>query len=252
MGEILTTKNYWNQYCTCDRKLPITENLKNLAFYELNLLFKKYLLADLKFKFIELGCAPGGWMHYFKKHFHYQISGLDYTDAAIEISERNLKLLDLEARFIKSDILDMNLEEKFNVVFSAGFIEHFTGNYLDEVIKKHFQFVDDDGYLVILVPNLRGFNYFYESILDRKTLALHNTEIMSLDFFKNLGDEHNMKLIFSGYVGRINLGLFTGNVWILRIGYFIQLILDWIYRKIGIFFGDSKYFSPYIVSIYKK
>ena len=250
--EDLTTKEYWDQFYFNDRKLPIIEDLNNIAFQELSLLFNKFLPKSKEFKFVEFGCAPGSWMHFFNKYFGYKVSGVDNTKDAIIITRKNLKILKVENNSIEADIFKSQFKNDFDVVFSAGLIEHFKGERLNIVIRKHLEAVREGGYIIILIPNFFGFNYQYQKLLNRKTLDTHNLEIMGVDFFEQVQEKYNLQKVFINYVGKINFGLFVGNKWILRVGYLVQKILDFIYFKFRLSINESKFFSPYIVAIYRK
>lgn len=251
MNETLTTKEYWNQYYTNERDFPIVENLENMSFVELHNTFIKFLPENSNFKFIELGCAPGSWMHYFNKYLKYNVSGIDNTKEAIVVTKTNLDILKVSNNLIEEDIFQFSFNKRFDVVFSAGLVEHFRGEKLDKIIEKHFEAAGNYGYVVFLIPNLSGFNLNYQTILDNNIIKIHNLEIMNIDFFKNISKTKNVEEIFVGYVGKINFGLFVGNKWLLRIGYAIQSLLDKLYFLKLLTLKDSKYFSPYLVGIYR-
>ncbi|MFZ3069227.1 MAG: class I SAM-dependent methyltransferase [Microgenomates group bacterium] len=252
MKEEMTSKSYWNRLYKRERRLPITENLHSLPFLRLNNIFIDKLSKSKKIEFFEIGCAPGSWMHYFHTVFGYQVYGLDYTNNAIEISKRNLDYLNIKSTLIKSNILKYKNDIQYDVVFSAGFIEHFRGKMLDDIIKIHVNLTKPRGLIIIIVPNLNGINKYIQTILDRRVLNIHNDEVMNLKYFENISKEYKLKIIFNDYVGGINFGLFSGNIWLLRIGYLFQIIIDWLSRLLNISFRDCKWWSPYIVTILKK
>lgn len=79
---------------------------------------------------------------------------VDREEKALKINQRLLRDfgLQVKARFLQKNILDLNLEEKFEIVHSEGLIEHF---YEDErilVFKKHVDFCQKGGMIVIFVP----------------------------------------------------------------------------------------------------
>ena len=64
----------------------------------------------------------------------------------------------VNVRFLKADIFNVDLKEKFDVVHSEGLIEHFYGDNRIAVFKKHVELCKENGLIVIFVPHT-GFRY---------------------------------------------------------------------------------------------
>jgi len=143
---------------------------------------------------------------------------------------------------------------RFNVVFSNGFVEHFDN--LKDLIDLHKKLTSKGGLLVISIPNLRYLNSF---LVSDKTKSIHNLEIMDLDFIRNnLPD--GLEIKYLNYCGGLfNVGLFHYKnkfLEIIRSGCFLvqRLIFDPLFillLKFGISF-NWKYSSPAIVLICSK
>lgn len=251
----LANKKYWNnKYCTnVDLKRTIKIHTKiNLATTELDKYLKKNLPYNPAYKFIEIGCAPGSWMYYFYSTFGYQPQGLEYSHSGVELTKKNLTTLKLKPIVWEQDLFKNNLKKhSYDVVFSGGFIEHF--NNPDESIKKHVELLKKGGYLILEVPNFRGFNYFIQKHIDKSILDKHNTEMMDTAYFSSIKDKFNLKIIDIRYIGKINFAVFGGNKYKLLPFYAIQLLLTifyQIFRNLPII--DNKNTSPYIIGIYQK
>lgn len=251
MKDVLTSANYWDENAV-KISLPVKyDHESSISSKELDNIFVKVLPVGRQYRFIELGCAPGGWMYYFATRFKFNVFGIDFAPSGVSATRKNLKLLSIEAVVLQGDLLDYSHKNKYDIVFSAGLIEHFRADKLESIISKHLEIVNHGGYVIISVPNLRGFNYYYQRLLNKDNISIHNLEIMNLEFFRQLGLSKNLEIEFIGYAGRINFGLYAGPKMFGYIHQFLQISLGILY-KIGIKIPDSKYYSPYILAIYKK
>ncbi len=123
----LTNSEFWDEEWS-RIKLPCRVNLEGYMYYCQDLLFKEKLKSGKK-KFLEVGCAPGRYMIYFAEQFGYTVWGIDHSRIGCAITRKNLALARINGTVIQGDFLDHSLpleQERFNVVFSAGFIEHFS------------------------------------------------------------------------------------------------------------------------------
>jgi len=250
----LTTNTYWDRCYKGEKNTGQRIDIfSEMPSSELNVYFRKNLPKDKKFKFLEIGCAPGRWMHYFYSNFNYCVEGIEYTPNGAKLTRSNLSTLGVDNVIYEQDLFNNSLNKNsYDLVFSAGFIEHFNDPSL--VIEKHLGLLKKGGYLVLEVPNFRGFNGFFQKITDKSLLEIHNLNIMNLDFFKNIAEKHDLEIVDISYVGKINFGLFLGNKFLIYIGQVIQFFINKLYFILGkrIFISDNKFFSPYIVAVYVK
>ncbi len=136
-------------------------------------LFAKLLPRDLSY--VEVGCAPGRTMAYFHHHFGYRVAGIDYV--AEDLCRRTLAEGGVEAyRLYAMDFLEELPAERFDVVASFGFVEHFTD--LETILARHVALVNPGGYVVVGVPNYRGAQNLLRRLLDPAALARHNLAAM--------------------------------------------------------------------------
>ncbi|GAH49700.1 unnamed protein product, partial [marine sediment metagenome] len=94
----LTDEKTWDKVWE-EHSLPQVFKGKDQPHYVdiLDAFFHKYLLFNKNFEFLELGCAPGRWLHYFHTEFGYKVSGLDNSPIGFEITKKNLEILDVKA-----------------------------------------------------------------------------------------------------------------------------------------------------------
>jgi len=141
-------KDEWKDLMKTTSKVVDMSKSKNIDILRiLNL-----ILPRGKLSFIELGCTPARWMVFFNKRFGYDVYGMDYENC--DIARANLKANNVEGEVWEGDVFDENVfrGNKFDVVFSAGLIEHFD-NYA-ELVKIHADI--SNNYVVILIPNLKN------------------------------------------------------------------------------------------------
>lgn len=123
--------------------------------------FRRHL-PDLRGgKVIEVGSAPGTFIADFAEAFGATPYGVEYSDtgaranrahfAARGVDPENL----IHADFFSASFRDA-YHERFDVVISRGFIEHFTN--VDAVIDGHMRLLKPGGTLIVGIPNLRGAN----------------------------------------------------------------------------------------------
>lgn len=255
ISEKLTTNNYWGKKykkSVIFKRTHVIVPNKNLSLAEIHKCFKQYLPFDKTLKFIEVGCAPGGWMYYFNTYFGYQVEGIEYTESGSSLTRENLKALDIEAKVYTEDFLNNNLpKENYDVVFSCGFIEHFSNP--TDIVQKHLDLLKSGGYLVMKNPNASGYNYKIQKLIDESILDKHNMDVMNIEYYDSLTESLGLEKIYTGYKGKINFGLFVGPKLVMYPLYLLQFLLSRIYFLFGgLLLKDRRDLSPYIVTIYKK
>lgn len=251
MNNRLSRKEYWNDNYIRKVFLPVKLEPNSLDLFSLDELFKKHLVLKKKADFIELGCAPGGWMYYFHHFFGLNVSGIEYAEKGVSIVRNNMKMLGIDAEIIAEDIFKYEIENRYDIVFSAGLIEHFYDASLSALIQKHKDLVKEVGYMILLIPNFQGWNYFYQKLINSKNSDIHNLDIMQLGFFDNLVDDEFEK-VFIGYAGKINWGLYAGNKFFGYMHTVLQMIVNFMFFRLKVEFWDSKLTSPYILAIYRR
>jgi SAM-dependent methyltransferase len=160
----------------------------------------KYLPIDAGYSLIEIGCAPGGWLAYFNRQFKYAVSGVEYAKNAAAATYRNMSLLGIEAEILTQDFFLLDCERnKYDLVFSAGFIEHFLdlSPVMDRICALSRR------YVITIVPNTFGINGCISKTIRPTVYAEHNPiDAATLDFIHT---ERRIKTLFCDYVGGVRL-----------------------------------------------
>ena len=239
----ITTEEVWKRYWR-NKKIVKVINTR----YWFNDLFKKYLYLKKYHNFIEIGGYPGYFAIYFKKYWDYDVTLLDYIiDQKIIrnlLKANGLKPNDINT--IKRDFLLSDEINKYDVVYSFGFIEHFDNPGI--ILKKHWKLVKKDGTMIIIYPNLLGINGVVQKIFDPENLKIHNLKIMDIKSIKSQLKKAGIKCADVFYYGGFG-------VWLERLNernIFIKALiygLSAVGKLIKLFRLNSKLTSPHIVIV---
>lgn len=195
---------------------------------------------------LEIGAYPGRYLAWFGIK-GYILHGIDLTPKIIELSTW-LKSLDYSiGEFINSDFLTYTFKTKYDIVFSAGFIEHFT-NFI-EIIDRQCELVKKQGLLIIIIPNFLGkIQYILHKFLDNENLKRHNLHAMDIKTIKKRLERNGYKIIFCGYFGNFEFWVDKEEK-----SYIKNKICDYIfknqYKASNIY--NNKLWSPYCCVIGK-
>lgn len=110
---------------------------------------------------IDIGAGLGGDPWKFRLIQKYA----NYALAVDNWMPKNIKLI-ADINFIKSKIEDLDLDDKFDIVFSSEVIEHMP-NQID-FLKKLKTLLTDDGKIIITTPNSTWIHNFIYILLNNK------------------------------------------------------------------------------------
>ena len=249
----LTEVKFWDDYwANC--KLPNEVDF-SFSFERCLAMNLKIFLAGCNGEVLEIGCAPGKWLAFLSGELGLKPSGIEYSSAGMLATKKNFEMLDLSYGNIwRGDFFQLPPTQKFDVVMSLGFIEHFSN--VDEVIERHLQWLKAGGKLVLGVPNFCGIYKPIQFALDHSVLEKHNTEIMNVAYFQKLGELLNLKPIFIGYIGSFEPDLFILPDIPFSLKQYVLRGLLWLARRVRrlrtLDMINNSYISSYILSVYEK
>ncbi len=215
---------------------------------------EKYLPRQERLKILEIGGAPGQYLAYMHKHFHYDISSLDYSRRGNELTEANFRLLGIPGRVFQKDLFgDISDLPQFDIVYSLGFIEHFAD--LDAVIGRHLALLRPGGLLLIGSPSFLGINRWILRRLDPGKLETHNLRSMDIDGWSAFEEKYDLQAVYKGYVGGFEPRMFTyanrhplnALLYTMLVGMKVITAVCGFLRKC-----NSRYWSGYVMGIYRK
>ncbi len=140
--------------------------------------FSQFLTVSPGATVLEVGCAGGSFLYHIAHKYQYQAFGVDFSD---QLPLTNKIFIDHNyplPTLYKEDFLTWQPEQKFDLVMSFGFIEHFDDPR--QIIKKHLDLLKPGGKLIISLPHFAHAQYLFHWLIDRDNLAKHNTKIMRL------------------------------------------------------------------------
>jgi len=252
----ITDKDFWENFWNTV-VLPVNVDYKFKNDRIIARTIKKYIPNGETIKTaIEIGCAPGKWLVFFNKELNYHVTGVEYLETATRKTIENMNISKVPSEqynIISCDFFDFNSMKKYDVVFSLGFIEHFTD--WEKVLDKHIDLCSDGEYVIIGFPNFHGINYIFQKQIDKylkdPLIPNHNLSMMNLKLFKKYAEKRGLSLYFGNLVGGFERSLFNthavGNK-MLRI-----LLKGGVFLS-SLFFGhlNTKYTASYIMFIFKK
>jgi 2-polyprenyl-3-methyl-5-hydroxy-6-metoxy-1,4-benzoquinol methylase len=133
-------------------------------------------------RFLELGCAPGKILAYVRAVLHADVSGIDYSPQGIAWARRLFNALGIEGDLRCEDLSSISLPpSSFDVVHSAGLIEHFSNP--ESIVALHMHLLRPGGKALITIPNLNGFylplaNHFSPHLVQAHNLSIMNTQAL--------------------------------------------------------------------------
>jgi 2-polyprenyl-3-methyl-5-hydroxy-6-metoxy-1,4-benzoquinol methylase len=236
-----TAKDEWDNR-TSDLDISIEHDM---PFAEI---FEAYLPKSTQMSIIEVGSIPGNFLVYFHKAFGYKVNGIDFAENT-RVFHETMKCNGIkDYNFNKADFFNHSIKEKFDVVVSFGFIEHFDDT--KDVVSRHVELMKPGGYLVLTVPNFRFLQYFYHLHFDKPNLDIHNLNAMKIGKLKSILKNQGMQKLYARYYG--NLKVWRQNTPLSQNALKrVNALHRWVGDK-GHKFPTSRLYSPYIVLIYRK
>jgi SAM-dependent methyltransferase len=237
---------------------PVIERMKSYSDFLFWGVLKNHVPRRDGAKLIEIGSSPGHTLLKLKDQFGVIPYGVDYSEPGVELNRKLFRdhNLDAENIFLAdffSDEFHKKLRGSFDRVYSGGFIEHFSN--VKDVVDRHISLLKKDGVLIVVIPNVRGFNHLLTRFFDRDLLKIHNLEIMEKETFSRLFDKSRLAPLFCDYVGTFAFDLFAtkSNSWkrlALSLCNWIQLPINFFLRLLFRDRGfETKWFSPYLLYI---
>ncbi len=258
MSERLTKNEYWQSVYEKKgwRFFKMPRFLATVCYSEKILwenIYLKYLPKTSGLKILEIGSAPGGNLVKFHRIFGYEPFGVDYSQKGAELNRKKFKTAGLSQNNVifadfMSDAFQRAHQERFDIAYSRGFIEHFSDT--KEVVEKHLNVLSRGGYLIVIIPNLRGINYCFQRLFNKEVIAMHNLAIMDKIKFHGLFPTSYLEELYCNYFGTFNFGLFKDRRKIFDfLQWQLNLALPLLFGKRGF---ENRFSSPYLIYIGRK
>jgi 2-polyprenyl-3-methyl-5-hydroxy-6-metoxy-1,4-benzoquinol methylase len=199
-GQNLWSRDEWEAYHGLPRE-PLKRRDPTRLFLE------RYLPAVTKGRCLEIGHYPGLYLGFMAEQ-GFAVNGIDWVDGAEDVVGARLTELGHRVeKVLKADFFAVEPVPEFDLVYSLGFLEHFTN--WEEVLLRHAAWTKPGGYMIITCPNFRGaLQRSIRTLLDRENLARHYIPSMNpnawASILKGAGD---MDVVFAGHFGGYRMWL---------------------------------------------
>jgi 2-polyprenyl-3-methyl-5-hydroxy-6-metoxy-1,4-benzoquinol methylase len=205
---------------------------------------------------VEIGSAPGEHLAKLSETFGLVPFGIEYSDAGAEVNRAVFAARGLDpGNVIHMDFFSdeclLRYRERFDVVVSRGFIEHFEDP--SRVVDRHLELLKPGGLLIVTIPNLRGINHALTRLFHRELIPMHNLEIMSKVRFRRLFDTTKVRLLTCTYIGTFSFYLFSVKAGsrlapLLRACMKVQAMLNVLFRLcLGDGGAENRFTSPQLI-----
>ena len=150
----------------------------------------------------EIGCFPGRYLAHFALN-KMQISGIDQTPGILNMEKWAHGNNYNSGIFYNEDLLSTVISEKYDLVCSFGFIEHFDD--YEYIIKKHIELNKNDGTIIITTPNFKGWGqYLLHLLFDSENLKRHNIKAMNPNKWAKYLTEQGYHIEHKSYFGKFD------------------------------------------------
>ena len=142
---------------------------------------------------------------------------------------------------LEADFITYKSPKKYDVVLSAGFIEHFLDT--KHIISQHLDMLKPGGQLFISMPNFLGVNGLMQKSFDKENLAIHNLKAMDITHLTSICNELGVKNLQIRYYGK-------SSVWLektAKTSNFNKSIVKYLDKALHFVPFSGKFFSPFIV-----
>jgi 2-polyprenyl-3-methyl-5-hydroxy-6-metoxy-1,4-benzoquinol methylase len=145
----------------------------------------------------EVGCYPGRYLIHLGREFGYTVSGIDATPGVDRLADHIRANGVSVGNLYRGDFLTFAPPERYDVVCSFGFLEHFSN--FDDVIRRHLDYLKPGGTLVLSCPNFRRAQYLLHRLLDAENLARHHLPAMDLNRWAQVLEANQMQITYKGF-----------------------------------------------------
>lgn len=105
---------------------------------------------DTRINILELGAATGFLSRWLTEKYDACATLIDRSEQAYQAFLEYNKDAMKEFRYLKEDIFEMSIDEKFDIVCSFGVIEHFVAKA--DILNAHIRHLSGSGYALIIIP----------------------------------------------------------------------------------------------------
>ena len=240
----LTSREYWQSQETPFKPFIVTGN----PFASL---LQRYLPVNPNLQCVEVGAYPGGYLCYLSKQFGYSATAIEYRNNAGDIVKL-FKYNNIAApEIINTDFFKVE-RRLFDVVSSFGFAEHFAD--LQKVINQHVKLIKPGGFLVLTMPQLRGYQWLVRRLVYTREAwkelhSTHNVAVMRLGVVKRTLKNSGLVVKYAGYAMNAHLWIRADSPKVKDSLRWLVSIFTWLDRFVGKRLPSFILYSPMIFTV---
>lgn len=165
----LAKVGYWEKMW---KQTHSVREVSRLSYYDFRMSKLLSSLVGPGSRVIEIGCGGSRWIGFLDRVLKCETWGIDYSAEGLAITERS-NAGSPSVHLIAGDFFDESLLPRnyFDLVFSGGFIEHFTDPAV--VTRRIGQILRPGGRVLTLTPNLVGIYKNIQRLVDREIFEKH-------------------------------------------------------------------------------
>lgn len=168
----------WGRFEAFNRAHPLFQRFFTDAMFQGYRALLRHATFGDAISILELGAGTGSTSRCLAESFPTQkITLVDSNPAMLEAAQRALRGLSCDKAFIEGDLLDLALDERFDLVHSAGLVEHFWGDDQRRVLQVHADLTQRGGYCVIYAPTPTLAYRFWRGLAEGLNLWLFTDEV---------------------------------------------------------------------------
>jgi len=198
----LTSENYWSETWHARQNRPIDPT----HHYDRDLItcfdLARSTLGDGAARVLEIGCGDSVWLPFLAQRYGWSVSGIDFSPVGCALARKHLAEAGVAGEILERELFSPNqdLFDQFQVVYSGGFVEHFSDPVA--VIRLMSEFLSPGGLIFTTVPNLRGLASNVHRLVGPENYALHKVILLEeLCRFHELCGIRRVKAGYAGFGG---------------------------------------------------
>lgn len=143
-----------------------------------NYLINFYKINNLTFSnsIIELGCGSGHISLKLKEYGIENVSLLDFSLVALKKAKEVFNKI--SGNFIYGDLLNLKLDDKYDITWNSGVLEHFNDEELFNILKNIYSITNK--YFICIVPNPKSLIY----LLMRRNRMINNDWDFGIEYLR--------------------------------------------------------------------
>jgi len=209
----------------------------------------------------EAGAGGSRWLPYLATRFSCRVNGMDYSEPGVRAAREHLRQASVAGTVTLGNVLEPHpdLERQFDLVWSAGLIEHFDDPA--RVVGGLARFLRPGAVMVTLVPNLQGAVGRLHRVVDAAVYRMHRV-LDPADLDRAHAAAGLVPVEPAAYFGVFSLGVanwsrlrfrlprwLDGLFWSSVLG--TQQLVCGVASVLGVR-PESRTFSPYVVGVYRR